>query len=150
MDFDFYLKVLKNRFNHEGDHTNLNIVLLDVNLTLKKEADSVISIVTPEVKLVIESSEYLFNICNSDFFENHINLAIQNRVVVISDITYTVPDSFHLLAVFELLYSYFHVILIKENEELIDTRLEENSLLLEKVIINNDTYRCYCDPGTIV
>lgn len=150
MDFVFYLKVLKNRFKCTEEHSNLNITLSDVGFTLKKETESAISILTTEVNLCITSSTCLLNNCNTDFFENHINLANQTRVVVMSDITYSVAGSAHLSAIFELLFIYFHVILIKESELPFDPHVEEKALLLEKVILNKDTYLCYCDPDTVV
>lgn len=144
--------LLKEQFNCNEDSTNPSFVFSDINFTFTKENDSRISIVTNEIKLYLESGSTLLNKCNNDFFEEHINLA-HHRVAVITELDYINSVTTHIPRIFELLHPFFHTILVNQNEHILQSHVDDLSgisLLLENVIINEDTFLCFCEPSSII
>ncbi|MBH5319896.1 hypothetical protein I6N90_19025 [Paenibacillus sp. GSMTC-2017] len=147
MEFDFFLKVLKDQFNYNGDYRKLDITFLDTNFHLEKKNDLQISIQSEGITLVIESSISRID-KNDESLQNNINYTSLSRVVIIDEINLT-EDNNQLASVFKLLLTYFHIILIKENRFVDIATLETCSIRLENIIIKDDIFYVFIHPSTL-
>ncbi|WP_338554236.1 hypothetical protein [Paenibacillus sp. KS-LC4] len=146
MEFDFFLRVMQDRFNMDGDYRSLEFMFSDTRFNLKKKSDSEIFVQTDELKLTIEASQPKIDKNNESFAENitYINLA---RVVILKDIH--IKNSSQIVKVVELLLSYFHVLVVEKCENLKIAEMRKRTIKLEDVIINNEVFQVFCDPSTL-
>lgn len=147
MEFDFFLRVIKDKFNIEDDYRNLNFMFSGASFNLKKKSDSQILVQTDEVKLTIESSHSKID-KNDDSFASNISYINLTRVVIVKEINIT-KDGNRLIKVVELLLLYFHVLVFEESKNLNITDIKVHAIQLENVIINNEGFQVFCDPGTL-
>ncbi|WP_341280735.1 hypothetical protein [Paenibacillus sp. FSL H8-0537] len=147
MEFDFFLKVLQDRFNMDGDYRCLELIFSDTRFNMKKMSDSHILVETDELKLTIESAHSKID-KNDESFASNISYINLTRVVIVKEIN-IIKDSNQLVKVVELLLLYFHVLVFEESKNLNITDIKVHTIQLENVIINNEVFQVFCDPGTL-
>ncbi|WP_338554235.1 hypothetical protein [Paenibacillus sp. KS-LC4] len=147
MEFDFFLRVMQDRFNMDGDYHSLEFMFSDTRFNMKKMSDSHILVETDAIKLTIESAHSKID-GNDEDFASMINFTRLSRVVIIEVINVK-KDSNDLAKAVELILSYFHILLFEDSKNLDTGHIEIHAIKLGKATVNNQGFQVFSDPSTL-